>query len=232
METILVKYHEYNLTRHDLGWQYHCVYKPFFTLAVTNRINDDATDITNGNNDKNAQFSGLDANDINAIDDYNGLSPLHYAVRLNHGPAVESLLRAGADANLRDGENHSPVYWSVREDVSLTIFDLLAQYGATDKRSAYVNEFSKGELFGRVAATEQIMQEKQDAAVALQKKRIDAQVAATAIRDNLKLMQHRGEQIDELGSKATALNEGAQDFASMAKQLKEASKKKSQWLPF
>jgi methyl-accepting chemotaxis protein len=54
----------------------------------------------------------------------------------------------------------------------------------------------------------------------------ETEAVASEMKNNMKLLQRRGEQIDEMGDKARGLNEGAQDFAYMAKQLKEKSMKK------
>lgn len=236
-ETVLVKHHEFSNTRQDLGWQYHYIYKPGFTMAVTNHIDLDTDAATSTT--KTAQQQQQDCFgdcDLNAIDYYNGLAPLHYAVKYNHVPAIATLLEtnrnnaaaAAADPNVKDSEGHTPMYWAVRENLPESTLCLLEQYGAT-KRDAYVKAFSQGELFGKVAATERIMEEKHREV----QLKAEAEAAANEIKNNLKLLQQRGEQIDEIGNKASDLNQGAQDFASMARQLKEASKNKSNsWLPF
>jgi Ankyrin repeats (3 copies)/Synaptobrevin len=217
VEIVVVRHHEYGCRRHDLGWQYQYMYKPGYTMAVTNRIDLDTT------TDNNMPTPDI----LNAVDDYNGLAALHYAVKYNHVPAIQTLLEAGADPDVKDVEGHTPMYWAVREELPATTLALLEQYGAT-KSETYVKNLSNGELFGKVAATEQIMEERHREAQ--QKK--EAEAAAAQMAQNMKLLQQRGEQIDELGNKASDLNQGAQDYASMARQLKEASKKKSKWMPF
>jgi hypothetical protein len=255
LRTIVIQYHEYHLTCTDLGWQYRYVFTPYFTMAVTNLLSDSldcpTTHVTTNNSpttDTNAPFeSPVDlslplalpnvthddyAPDINAIDKYNGLTALHYAVKLNHAPAVSTLLEMGANPNVADANGHSPMYWAALDQASPTILSLLQQYGAKDSPQEHVDNLMRGELFGQVAATETKIRLEKEALELQQSEQAQAAAAATMSRNNLHLLQHRGEQIDELGAKATDLHQGAQDFASLARQLKEASKKQSQWLPF
>jgi ankyrin repeat protein len=252
LRTIVIQYHEYHLTCTDLGWQYRYVYTPYFTMAVTNLIDDSHCPITHvmtnnrpaGSthapsespvdlslpqaqpNDTHEDYSP----DINAIDEYNGLAALQYAVKLNHAPAVSTLLEMGANPNVTDANGHSPIYWAALDQASPTILSLLKEYGVKDSPQEHLDNLMRGELFGRVAATETKMRLEKEALELQQNER--AQAAAATMSRNLRLLQHRGEQIDELGDKATDLRQGAEDFASLARQLKEASKKQSQWLPF
>lgn len=215
MEIVLVRHHEYNCTRQDLGWQYQYVYKPGFTTAVTNRVDlDDCLTTTPAM--------------LNVVDEYNGWTPLHYAIQHHHMSALHSLLEAGADPNVSDREGHTPMFLAVRDQLPAATCALLEQYGAIKSETFYKQQLSDGELFGKVAETEQVMEEKYRQA----QQEKEAKAAAAEIKNNLKLLQQRGEQIDEMGNKAADLNQGAQDFASMARQLKVASKKKSKWLPF
>jgi hypothetical protein len=88
-----------------------------------------------------------------------------------------------------------------------------------DQDHGYGPRFSSELQTQRAEKKEQELEQKKQAEAAQQK-----------MHDNLLLMQRRGEQINEMGSKATELNEGAKNYGSMAKQLKEKSK--NSWLPF
>ena len=202
-------------TRHDgpraghrLGWQYQFVYQPGFTVAVTNQT--DLMNLTKGETTTDS---------LNTVDEYNGYAPLHYAVKYNHVPAMVALLDAGADVDVQDEEGHTPLYLAVQDELPESTQALLEQYGAAPV-DADVSQ--RGELFGRVAATQEILEERHRE----QKQQREAAAAQEEIKQNMKLLQRRGEQINELGDKAGDLNQGAADFASMAKQLKEAQKKK------
>lgn len=204
IEIVLIHYHEHCNDRTDLGWQYQLVYHAGFTMAVTNQT---------------YMVTEIPSKDVlNRVDEFNGFAPLHYAVKLNHVPAISLLLEAGADPNIKDADGHTPMYWCMLDGLPETTIALLTKHGATECKE----KRGSGELFGKVAATEAIIEERNREEA--QKKQAEA--AAAEMKNNMKLLQQRGEKIDELGNKANDLNQGAQDFASMAKQLKEASKKK------
>jgi hypothetical protein len=58
--------------------------------------------------------------------------------------------------------------------------------------------------------------------------RIKAERVQAQMAENMRFLQERGEQINELGDKATDLNAGASEFSSLAKQLKEKSRQQAQ----
>ena len=88
----------------------------------------------------------------------------------------------------------------------------------------------RGELFGKVDITNQVREEKREAEAAAAKAALEkAETANSQMKQNMAAIHKRGEMIEELGDKANELEEGAQDYADMAAQLKEKMKKKSVW---
>ena len=228
-----------------LGWQYHLYYEPFFTMAVTNMLDE--------NRQKGDVNEPTPPHDINQLDTYNGMTPLHYAVYYNHVPAIVNLIERNVgstntiDLNILD-ENHSwtPLDYCIMYELPTSTMDLLKQYGATkltvatavdSKKSATSHYEMKGELFGKVTATEQILDERRynrRREMELQQQMVQEQKNQN---HNLLLqMQQRGEQIDTLSSGATNLNQNAHEYASMAQQIKERTKRQhdkyNTWFPF
>jgi Synaptobrevin len=117
------------------------------------------------------------------------------------------------------------MYYAVRDELPGTTIDLLKEYGAKESQLAKME--TKGELFGRIHATEQVRQDRRET-----QQRQEAVEAQVKMNENLRLLNERGEKIEDLGNKASELNENASNFASMAKQLKEKSKKKKAFLFF
>ena len=116
----------------------------------------------------------------------------------------------------------TPLYLAVQDELPLSTRQLLLDHGA---RPVNPTEMSlRGELFGKVAATEQFVLEERQ-------RQQQTKAAQAEISHNLKLLQRRGDQIHELDDKAADLNQGAADYASMAQQLKAAVKKKK-WYHF
>ena len=109
-----------------------------------------------------------------------------------------------------------------RDELPLTTIQVLEQFGAVQSQKA--EDERRGELFGKVAHTEQVRE--QTKAKAAEEK---AQAAQSQMAQNMAAMHHRGERIEELGDKAAELQEGAKDYGDMAAQLKEKMKKKSKW---
>lgn len=121
--------------------------------------------------------------------------------------------------------------------------DLLSKYGAAKVTVATVNSKKspllyemKGELFSKVMETEQIIDERRH-----RRREIEHQQRMVEEQKNnnynlLLQLQHRGEQIDALSNGATNLNQNANEYASMAKQLKERTKRQHEkyntWFPF
>lgn len=224
-----------------LGWQYHLYYVPYFTMAVTNMLDDinqsECHELTT-------------ANGINQLDEYNGMAPIHYAVYYNHVPAIARLAEICSgrsdpiDFNLCDEINSwTPLDYCIMYQLPSSTMDLLSKYGAAKVTVATVNSKKspllyemKGELFSKVMETEQIIDERRH-----RRREIEHQQRMVEEQKNnnynlLLQLQHRGEQIDALSNGATNLNQNANEYASMAKQLKERTKRQHEkyntWFPF
>ena len=213
MEQVLVQHYLQTGLQPGLGWEYRLIRKPGFGLAVTEQVDE-------------KQVVVVPASVLLKLDHYRGYAPLHYAVRCQNTAAVRCLLEMGADPNQPDRDDgRSPMDYALRDPAPTDIQELLSAHGG---KRTHLSDTDRGALFGQVAAVEQKREEQKRE---LEQKR-QAEAAQQEMAENMRLLQQRGEKIDDLGNKATELNQGAQDFASMAKQLKEKSKKDSKWLPF
>jgi hypothetical protein len=228
MEKVVVEYHSHSSSKtagskaitSEFGWQYRYIVKPTFTMAVTDQTEYfDGHDTTTTSNNGNSNNGNSDK-DLNQLDHYHGYAALHYAVRANHVAAMRCLLDAGANPDTADQDGRTPMYYAVMDQLPHTTVTLLEEYGGTPSKLA--TEQQSGELFGKVAATQAgIDEERRETA-----ERIKAEKAAVAMSENMRLLQQRGDQIEELDDKARQLNDGAQNFGDMARQLKEQTKKK------
>jgi hypothetical protein len=212
LETVLVRTHMHTgasssrvagseQTRHELGWQYRLVHRGGFTAAVTGQRDD----------------LPISPKSINGRDPYNGLTMLIYAVRCGNSNAVSDLLdRHGADVDATDQDGHSAMYYSTR-DKQHDMQQILVEYGAEPSTEAL--QCGCGELFGAVQGAQEAIDDRRES---------ESRAAAAAqaqMSDNLRLMNERGKKIRDMGDKATQLNEGAANYAEMARQLKERSQK-------
>jgi len=206
LETVVVKWHMHTDTSvKHLGWQYRLVHKSGFTLAVTN-VEDDL---------------GFSSATLRTLDSYNGYAPIHYAVRLGNEHAVTVFLAAGVDPNITDEDGLTPVYHAVQDEVDRSILELLEAAGATkDIKKA---QHDKEELFDRVVATNHQREERE------QKK---AMAAQAKMNENMRLLHERGQKIEDASDKAREMNENAAEYADLARQLKEKTKKQASWNPF
>ena len=210
---------QYATPTSTLGWQYLLVHRPAYTMAVNNQVNVESMAAL--------EQMGVDLKQyLNKLDEYNGFAPLHYAVRTNSMKAAQYLMEIGADPNLKDLEGYTPMYYAVRDEQSPELIKMLELHGAT--KSHRTETYLSGELFGAVAASTEAFQKKKAAEAASQRAQEEkAQAARNQLQDNIRRMQQRGEAIDEMGQKASAIHEGAKNYADMAKQLKEKSKQQS-----
>jgi hypothetical protein len=221
LETVLVRTHMHSATsssrvtrdedqRHELGWQYHLVHRGGYTAAVTGRLDD----------------LPVPPRSVNAWDQYNGLTMLIYAVRCGNANVVSNLLdRHDADVDATDRDGHSAMYYATRDEQH-DMQQILTEYGARPSMEAL--QCGCGELFGAVqdaqeAVNDRREQEAASAAAAAAHER--ACVVQDQMNDNVRLMHERGQKIREMGDKAAQLNEGAANYAEMARQLKERSQK-------
>ena len=88
---------------HSLGWQYRLCQTPWFSEAVLDNQAESGYEMTSADTDY--------SEGLNQLDEYNGLAPLHYAVRLGHTEAIRNLLEAGANPNVADREGKTPMYY-------------------------------------------------------------------------------------------------------------------------
>lgn len=154
-----------------------------------------------------------------------------YAVRLDQPAGARRLLeQAGTNVNVKDGEGHTPMYYALRDKVSAEMVNLLEKHGANKQNKEWK---ATEELFGRVrAAEEKVATKKQQRE---EEERQKAAAAQSQMTENMRLMQERGQKIEEIGDKASHLNDEAQNYANMARQLKEKTRRGargSKWLPF
>jgi hypothetical protein len=202
----------------ECGWQYRKVHRPFFTLAVTGQTDDTATEESSDTTNTTPEEAAAAATDINTTDDYHGYAPLHYAARNGHVRAVQVLLDAGADPNLPDTCNkETPVQLS---SGNAELQQLLLERGGR----VVVDAAQTGELFGRVAATQAIVQDKRHQQQLEQNRR---QQVEETLADNRRLMALRGEQIEQMGNQADDMQQGAADMKDLARRLKEKSAQQS-----
>ena len=71
-----------------------------------------------------------DGADVNAKDDLDGMTPLHFAVVFSNKEIVELLIAEGADVNAKDDLGLTSLYHAVIEEVQKEIVELLIAKGA------------------------------------------------------------------------------------------------------
>lgn len=207
METVLVQHHMHeNSSLQELGWQYRIVQKPAFSFAVTD--DDDGL--------------GFCSETLNTLDVYNGYAPLHYAVRLGNEQAVKVFLSERADPNIKDRDGLTPVYYAVQDEVSECILKLLESHGASGITQT---KKDRDELIDRVVATKCEREERRE-------REVKAAAAQAQMNENMRLLNERGQKIQDADDKARELNQNAQQYASLARQLKEQTKRQAGWNPF
>ena len=126
------------------------------------------------------------------------------------------------------------MYYALRDEGTDEMTQLLEKYGASNKKKNKEWKATE-ELFGRVKAAEEKAAQKKQQQQREQEQLEKAKTAQSQMGENMRLMNERGQKIEEMGDKARHLNEEAQNYADMAKQLKEKSKRGargSKWLPF
>lgn len=211
---MILRNHLHHGSRTDLGWQYRYVHVPAFSMAVTNRIDVVRPPLRS----------------LSKLDKYCGYSPLHYAVRSHNEDAVRALLKVGCDPNQPSKNSGlTPMDYAVQDNASGTIVDMLKAKGGLIREHISL----RGELFGQVRAVEaRKVREAEETCQRETDERRQAEVTRRQMNENILSLEKRGEQIQELASKASELNDGAKDFSNMAKQLKGKSKATSRWFPF
>lgn len=225
-----------------LGWQYRSCrfHRPAYALAVTGEY-----DFGGGGNGNDASDALFGDPDLDRCDPYNGYAPIHYAVRLNNLSAAKKILQAGANPNVavseascshtggdtdsdeegdgdQGGKGCTPMYFAVRDELP-EMASLLKMHGAS--RSKQAESEQRGELFGRVDATQKEFDDNKKKKKLKEQEKADS--AASQMQQNMAAMHRRGEKIERLDNKARELNEGAANYADMARQLKEQQKRKN-----
>jgi hypothetical protein len=95
-ERVLVQTRSRQHRNRERGWQHALVQTSLYSAAITGL-------------DDLCSKQWLDAK--NELDKYNSLSPLHYAVMVNHMHIMDFLLSHGADPEVQDAEERTPMYY-------------------------------------------------------------------------------------------------------------------------
>jgi len=195
-----------------------------------------------------ASVTGLDdlcckewLDERNELDKYNRLSPLHYATMLNMMHIMDWLLRHGADPEVQDEDERTPMYYAQRDQL-MGAQSLLLDYGA--KRSQLCEVEERGVLFQGAAQVAEAKAAKSASSLNGNKERRtghDGEVSADdelkshhqsatkahgAMNDAMNELRIRGEKINDLAEKANALEENVTAYGDLAKQMKSRAKKK------
>ena len=229
LERVLVKTRSRSRSNKDRvrGWQHVLVQTSLHSAAVTGL-------------DELCRKEWLDA--VNELDKYNSLSALHYAVMNNMMHIMDWLLRNGADPEIKDEDERTPMYYAQRDELT-GAQALLLDYGA--KRSQLQDVEERGALFQGAA---QIAEEKLAAKSAplngISKRKTSHDEGKPSSEGDLKSHQHaatkahgamadamnelriRGEKINDLAVKANDLEENVNTYGDLAKQMKARAKKK------
>jgi len=207
-----------------VGWQYRLVRTPGYSSAVIG--------------DPGIVGKPRNPNDLDA---YNGMAPLHYAVRQESASVnvVKALLDRGADPNVEDAEGRSAMYFAERNENKETL-RLLERSGGT--RSQLAENEQRGELFGGVEEAAELTEKRRDAEKLAEEEK-EAEKAAKAaekarkaqseMEGAMNALVERGEKIQKIDEKTQELQAEAKNFRDMASQLKEMTEKKNKkWFPF
>ena len=147
-----------------------------------------------------------------------------YAVRLKHERIVQSLLEENVNPTVRDQDGLTPAVHAVQDEVPAEILSLLESYGATDIDQA---KSDRMDLFERVTATQSEREERRE-----KEQQKEALLAQAKMSENMRLLNERGEKINEASDRAQQLHDGAMEYGDLARQLKEKTKKQANWNPF
>ncbi|KAL7499451.1 hypothetical protein ACHAWT_006986 [Skeletonema menzelii] len=193
--------------RAEIGWQHKIVRATIFSLVVLNNLDGLHIQITS------------DSRKIclNERDDYHGFTALHYAAALGRLDCAILLLQAKVDVNMKCNEQKTPLDYAISYEEK-DMIKLLEQYGAKANRS--------GVLF-ESAIEEQKRLKKRTPKTANRKTILRAEGATGAMSEAMNALKERGDRIEKLDKKTADLQSDAQNYAEMAKKLKEKSKKKS-----
>lgn len=101
------------------------------------------------------------------------------------------------------------------------MIQLLEQYGAKTNSSEV--------LFKSAIEEQKRLKKDETSRTTTRKAMAKLKGASGAMSEAMSALRERGERIEKLDSKTADLQNDAQNYADMAKQLKEKTKKKSQW---
>ena len=110
--------------------------------------------------------------------------------------------------------------FSAMSNENKDMIQLLEQYGAKTNSS---------EVLFKSAIEEQKRLKEETPRTTNRKVVAKLKGASGAMSEAVSALRERGERIEKLDSKTADLQNDAQNYADMAKQLKEKTKKKSQW---
>ena len=193
------------------GWQ-HCIIRAsLFSLACIGDLAGLDRQLANPSSAMN----------INNKDEHHGYTALHYAAIMGRSDVVKLLLQYQARVNIQDNDGRTPLDHAALSDNS-EVVKLLETNGA--KRGTSVEALFKD-------AIDEQMKTKTKPTLTTRMLTIvkakDAKDASTAMSEGLSALRERGEKLGQLESKTAQLQADAADYAKMAKQLKEKSKKKA-----
>ena len=190
-----------------------------------------------------AGVTGLDdlccdewSDEKNKLDTYNRLSPLHYATMNNFMHIMDYLLSHGADPEVQDEDERTPMYYAQREGLTGAQV-LLLDYGA--KRSHLCDVEERGELFKGAAQVAEAKAAKSNSSLNgahenrtghvdedLKSHQQAATKAHGAMNDAMNELRIRGDKINNLAEKTNELEQNVQTYGELAKQMKARAKKK------
>jgi hypothetical protein len=247
-----------------IGWQHELVQTSLFTAAVTGS----AATLQSATTNSNSQDG-----DPNALDKYNQLGVLHYAVMNHQNHILEYLLEDGkAFFDLPDGDGRTPMYYAQR-DGNHEAVELLKKFGASssdlydleqhgeltrdvkefdeqqrvrlERQKRYQREVEEAEFKAKLEAmradgTSSNGKDKKGnffRKLSHHKEEVESSAAAkdaqdktasakTAMNENMRLIQERGEKINELKNRTDRMENNVAEYAELAAQLKAKSKAK------
>mmetsp|Transcript_14754 Transcript_14754/g.31269 ORF Transcript_14754/g.31269 Transcript_14754/m.31269 type:complete len:619 (-) Transcript_14754:64-1920(-) len=195
--------------RGQVGWQHGIIRASIFSLVVSNELD---------------QLEELVADpyadiDIDDQDEEHGYTALHYAVALGNMSCANLLLQHGAEVNIKDKDQKTPLDLAALSE-NRDMSRLLERHGAQKHSS---------EVLFKSAVAEQNELKSRSPRPRGGKTMEMAKGATGAIFDAMSALRERGERIEHLDNKAAQLNSDAANYADMAKQMKEKNKQKAKY---
>jgi len=191
-----------------VGWQHRIIRASIFSLVVCN----DFTGL-----ERQLSMIGSSPHvEIDEKDKYHGYTAIHYAVILCDVDCAKLLIKHGADANLLDKDEKSPLDHAIQTN-DKDMIQLLEHHGAKTNMSEVLFKSAieeQEQLKGKLTASGIKMMNK-------------AKVATGTLSDAMSFLRERGEKIETLDNRTAQLKSGASDYAVMAKQMKGKNKKKA-----